>query len=359
MALPGPHHRFLSRLRKLSESNIPPLPTRQMTAEFRRQTKAQLAALKKVLKADTIGRPEGGRPARRRARAKAPAPDPAADATADAAGSRARDAAARIHDILERPAVELDIAAVWRMTTDPPEPASREEAEDDAICRLLSGIELHSSKVWRDSSPADAIAVAAASYDQLNAYGDDGVLLVQLHNRIHTASIRHDLCTFRERIRLQADTIEFGFRWLALGPRRSVQKDEFFKNVYFSQHPADYVTQLDKEGIEHDPDFARWKETVMRPIVMGRNRLVLLYKKFGLPVLLDPFWTVKALQQNSRTRQFTDVFNQVLEIAHSRDYDQAAVAFLKGFDMRSVAERLFDVENEEEDVRFPIDSSDP
>ena len=46
MALPAPHHR--------SESNIPPLPTRQMTAEFRRQTNAQLAALKKVR-----GRPPG------------------------------------------------------------------------------------------------------------------------------------------------------------------------------------------------------------------------------------------------------------------------------------------------------------
>ncbi|KAI5888618.1 uncharacterized protein SCHCODRAFT_02511860 [Schizophyllum commune H4-8] len=86
MALPGPHHRFLSRLRKLTESNIPPLPTRQMTAEFRRQTKAQLAALKKVLKPDTIGRPEGARRVSGARRAKAPAPDH------DDADSRARDA---------------------------------------------------------------------------------------------------------------------------------------------------------------------------------------------------------------------------------------------------------------------------
>ncbi|KAI4527852.1 hypothetical protein K525DRAFT_185592 [Schizophyllum commune Loenen D] len=272
MALPGPHHRFISRLRKLQESNLPPLPTRKMAADFRRQTNAHLAALRQMVPRDAIGR-------QARQRRHRGGDGPAPDTPASQDGLPKTDAASRIAAILQRPAQELDVSEVWRMATDPPEPASRAEAEDDAISRLLRGIEQHSSKVWRDSSPVDYNTLSAASYSQQQTVArraDDGVHLVRLHNRIHVASVRHDLDNLRGRLQLIADTVEFGLLWLSLGGDRGGRcpaKSEFYKNVYFSQNPDAYVTQLDKQDVELNPDFVHWKESVMRPIVTGRKTI--------------------------------------------------------------------------------------
>ncbi|KAI5823721.1 hypothetical protein K523DRAFT_403428 [Schizophyllum commune Tattone D] len=280
MALPGPHHRFISRLRKLQESNLPPLPTRKMAADFRRQTNAQLAALRQMVPRDAIGRQPRQQQPRHRGGA-----GPAPDTPASQDGLLKTDAASRIAAILERPAQELDVSEVWRMATDPPEPVSRAEAEDDAISRLLRGIEQRSSMVWRNSSPLDYNTLSAASYSQQQTVAreaDEGVRLVRLHNRIHVASVRHDLDNLRERLQLIADTVEFGLLWLSLGGDRGGRcpaKSEFYKSVYFSQNPDAYVTRLDKQDVELNPDFLHWKESVMRPIVTGRNRLVQLYKK--------------------------------------------------------------------------------
>ncbi|KAI5900641.1 uncharacterized protein SCHCODRAFT_02608454 [Schizophyllum commune H4-8] len=353
MDLPYDHKRFLHRLRKLTEMELPPLASRKQATQFQRESKARMAALKAHIKphANVIGR--------------APRAGKKAAAAAEAAGgthqSGDRDPPPdRLAAILARPRDERSVEDVWRIAVDPPEPLSRAETEDGALHRLLCGIEQHSSKVWHSSSPADEVTQSMAAYNAVDAHGDDGVLLVQLHNRIHTSEVSRDLVGLRRHLQIQADTIEFGLRWLTLGGQggRSVQKEEFFKSVWFSQYPQVYVTALDKAGVEQDPDFVRWKQNVMRPIVTGRNRLVQVYKKFGLLVLLDPFWTVKSLQPNSRTREFTAILNAFLQLQEAdRDFDHAVIAFLKGFQSRSVAERLFEVENEEEETEMPADTS--
>ncbi|KAI5823716.1 hypothetical protein K523DRAFT_325145 [Schizophyllum commune Tattone D] len=181
MALPGPHHRFISCLCKLQESNLPRLPTRKMAADFRRQTNAHLAALRQMVPCDAISRQAQQR---QRPRGRRGGDGPAPNTPASQDGLPKTDAASRIAAILKRPAQELDVSEVWRTATDPPEPASRAEEEDDAISRLLCSIEQHSSKVWRDSSPVDYDTLSAASYLQQTVAReeDNGVHLVRLHN---------------------------------------------------------------------------------------------------------------------------------------------------------------------------------
>ncbi|KAL1755036.1 hypothetical protein FB107DRAFT_214321 [Schizophyllum commune] len=328
MALSPSHADFLDALQQAvaKAPALDDLPRNQQAA-FRRQVKAQLALVKHVIQPPRRVIGGGGTRVKKAA------------ATAPTVQTSEELAEARLADIDEAAKAEWrDMADVWKIAIDPPEPASRRETEDAAFVRLVRGIDRNTADEWKQSAPHNTDQmVARQTYNDIDVHGDDGGLLVQLHNRICINETKHDVSFYRRRLIILADTLEFGLRWQSIGltrTGRSVEKDEFYKAVYKNEGGA-------------AADFNRWKESVIKPIVNGRNRLVDIYRKFGLLVLLDPFWSVKSLANNSRTKEFPKICRAILENdGYNERDDTATLAFFNSIGAERLVKRVIQLERE-------------
>ncbi|KAI5893177.1 uncharacterized protein SCHCODRAFT_02537852 [Schizophyllum commune H4-8] len=330
MALSPSYTDFLDALQQAvaKAPSLDDLPRNQQAA-FRRQVKAQLALVKHVIQPPR--RVIGG------TRVKKTAATAAATTTTPQTSDELADV--RLAGIDEAAKAEWrNMDDVWKIAIDPPEPMSRRETEDAAFVRLVRGIDRNTVQEWKQSAPHNTDQmIARQTYNDMDVHGDDGGLLVQLHNRICINETKHDVSFYRRRLIILVDTLEFGLRWQSIGltrTGRSVEKDEFYKAVYKNEGGA-------------AADFNKWKESVIKPIVNGRNRLVDIYRKFGLLVLLDPFWSVKSLANNSRTKEFPKICRAILENDgyDGRD-DTATLAFFSSIGAERLVKRVIQLERE-------------
>ncbi|KAL1734919.1 hypothetical protein EV714DRAFT_201280 [Schizophyllum commune] len=318
------HKDLLERLDALAAIPLEPLP-RNIQSAFNRQVRARFALLKeRAIRKVNIG--GGGRPKRTSKNAQAAAAAPPT-ATPPAA-TPAEQAETRVALIRAREtASPRTMTQTWDVILSLDPSLSRADAEDEALARLLSGIDYYDAAEWSASSPYTDVHRALLVHANAGVAGEgDAAALVRLHNRIVTSETQHSVDTFVGRVLVQLDAIEFGLRWQAIGHTRggrSVEKEEFYRNAYASQFAED---QIDKAGLSTDPDFQDWKRKTIAPIVCGRNRLVNAYRTFGLLVLTDPFWDTRALDNSHRTPAFPFMLKALIEDAnHIRAVDDKVV----------------------------------
>ncbi|KAJ6525428.1 hypothetical protein DFH09DRAFT_1286102 [Mycena vulgaris] len=121
----------------------------------------------------------------------------------------------------------------------------------------------------------------------------------------------------------------FGIDWLTMtGENSNRDKAAFYTAAYqdLPVHRAFFQAltpaERDQQMVnEHQDSYRLWRNK-LEPEITARNRFVALYKAFGPVVFIDPFWHVKGLTNNARTKEFPLLLTLLLNnLPHEPDHD--------------------------------------
>ncbi|KAF8146176.1 hypothetical protein K438DRAFT_2028449 [Mycena galopus ATCC 62051] len=194
--------------------------------------------------------------------------------------------------------------------------ATREDREDRALAILVRGLgEVDCNEQWwtefdiyvEQTQACDADTQASTILELVDL--DLTRRLCRSHRALATHHKEFRAQNFSQFFYHQILTMTFAMSWAQLSGKGSKKtKKNFFQSLY-NEYTEDFVPSDKLSQPLSLPKFVTAQNIVITP----RNRLVELYKQFGIGVLANPFWSLAGTTSNQFSPSFPRLLKLLLE----------------------------------------------
>ncbi|KAJ7240289.1 hypothetical protein C8J57DRAFT_1727185 [Mycena rebaudengoi] len=144
--------------------------------------------------------------------------------------------------------------------------------------------------------------------------------LITVPHIVHTTNAGA-IESYVEQVLLKIEAIKFATEWNRGGNGSVKDKIQYNTDLFQAGNPKIFHGRRPNEKaklmLTHSDEFEAFK-TARGPLITGRNRLQEAWVKFGLVVLLDPFWRVENLG-TKRAKKYRDVVEVLDVLTRSED----------------------------------------